>query len=105
MDRIPTLLALLEKNPTDDFLQHALALEYIKINKARDAVELFEKLLLRNPEYVGSYYHIAKLLVSLNRTQEAEGWYEKGLQAAKKAGDNHAFNELRAAYDELLEDM
>ena len=28
-------------------------------------------------------------------------WYEKGMAEAKKAGDNHAYNELRSAYEEL----
>jgi hypothetical protein len=27
--------------------------------------------------------------------------YEKGMAESKKAGDNHAFSELRGAYEEL----
>ena len=34
-------------------------------------------------------------------TDEAIKWYEKGMVEAKKAGDNHAFGELRGAYEEL----
>jgi hypothetical protein len=28
-------------------------------------------------------------------------WYEKGMEAAKQAGDKHALGELRSAYEEL----
>ena len=28
-------------------------------------------------------------------------WYEMGMEAAKKAGEKHAWNELKAAYDDL----
>jgi len=29
-------------------------------------------------------------------------WYERGMEAAKKAGDNKALGELRSAYEELI---
>jgi hypothetical protein len=31
-------------------------------------------------------------------------WYEKGMAAAKTAGEQRAYNELRAAYDDLVEE-
>ena len=49
-----------------------------------------------------SYYHLAKLLETLEERDAAIQWYEKGIEAAKKAGDNHALNELRAAYEDLI---
>jgi hypothetical protein len=41
--------------------------------------------------------------VQQQETESALSWYEQGLAAAKKAGDNHAWNELRAAYDDLMD--
>lgn len=102
MERIARILAFLEQNPTDNFLRHALALEYIKVGKLTEARELFEAVLTQSPDYVGSYYHLAKLLEQLNETALAIEWYEKGMNAAKLAGDNHALNELRAAYEDLI---
>lgn len=102
MDRITRILAFLEQNPKDNFLRHALALEFIKTGRLIEAKELFLAVLTDSPDYVGSYYHLAKLLVQLEETDAAIIWYEKGMDAAKKAGDNHALNELRAAYEELL---
>lgn len=102
MDKIPRILAFLEQQPKDNFLRHALALEYVKIGKLVEAKDLFEAILTDSPDYIGSYYHLAKLLEQLQETDLAIQWYEKGLEAAKAAADNHALNELRAAYEDLI---
>ena len=91
----------LEQDPADSFVQHALALEYIKAGDDVAAQKMFEDILQREPTYVGSYYHLAKLFERNGDTQAAIKWYEKGMEEAKKAGENHAYNELRSAYEEL----
>jgi len=101
MDRIIKLKEFLQANPRDSFLKHALALEYIKIEDDKTAREIFEEILTQDPGYIGSYYHLAKLLERTGDTNAAIQWYEKGMEAAKKAGDNHALGELRSAYEEL----
>ena len=101
MDRISKLKEFLKANPEDSFVQHALALEYIKLGNDEQARGLFEEILNREPGYIGSYYHLAKLLERNDKTEEAIKVYEKGMEEAKKAGDNHAFGELRGAYEEL----
>ena len=101
MDRIEKLKEFLKANPQDSFVQHALALEYIKLGDDEAAQSLFEEILNREPGYVGSYYHLAKLLERNDKTDEAIKWYEKGMEETKKAGDIHAFGELRGAYEEL----
>ena len=92
---------MLADNPADNFLQHALALEYIKLGNDADARKLFETILEREPGYVGSYYHLAKLLERIGETDNAIKIYEKGMEETKRVGDNHAFGELRSAYEEL----
>ncbi len=101
MERIKKLLEFLEKEGEDSFLEHALALEYIKIGREDDALGLFCKLLKRDPGYVGSYYHLAKLLERKGNYAEAMEVYVSGMKEAKKAGDQHAYNELMMAKDEL----
>ena len=98
MERIDKLKAFLQATPKDNFLRHALALEYIKIEDNQQARVLFEEILTESPDYIGSYYHLAKLLEKLEQTDLAIKWYEQGMEAAKKAKDNHAYNELQAAY-------
>ncbi|HEX6914441.1 MAG TPA: tetratricopeptide repeat protein [Chitinophagaceae bacterium] len=102
MDRIAKLKEFLKDSPEDNFLKHALALEYIKIQDDEAARTLFEEILTCSPGYVGSYYHLAKLHERNGRTREAISWYEKGMTAAKAAGDQHAYNELQAAWEDLV---
>ena len=92
---------MLESQPADPFLQHALALEYIKTGNEEAARLLFEEILNRDPGYIGSYYHLAKLFERTGETEAALEVYEKGMEAAKKAGENHALSELRSAWEEL----
>lgn len=101
MDRIEKLKEFLAAKPADSFVQHALALEYIKLGNDAEARLHFETLLNREPGYIGSYYHLAKLLERIGETGEAIKVYEKGMDEAKKAGDNHSLSELRSAFEEL----
>ena len=101
MDRVEKIKEMMRDNPTDSFLWHALALEYIKLGNDNDAKKLFESILENEPGYIGSYYHLAKLLERIGETNEAIRVYEKGMEEAKKAGDNHSLGELRSAFEEL----
>jgi Tfp pilus assembly protein PilF len=103
MDRIAKLKEFLTANPADSFVQHALALEYVKAGDDAEARKLFENILNRDENYIGSYYHLGKLL---ERNYEREGaikWYEMGMLKAKEVGDTHAYNELQAAWEDLAE--
>lgn len=101
MERIDKIQTMLKENPSDSFLQHALALEYIKIGDDEEAKKLFETILAREPGYIGSYYHLAKLLERQQNEQGAIAVYEKGMKEATSVGDQHAYNELRSALEEL----
>jgi Tfp pilus assembly protein PilF len=101
VERISKLKAFLAENPNDSFLQHALALECIKLGDEEQARDLFEEIINREPGYIGTYYHLAKLQERLGETDKAIQVYKKGMEEAMKAGDNHAYGELKGAYEEL----
>ena len=101
MNRIEQIKEMLIAHPGDSFLQHALALEYIKIEEDEKAKQLFQNLLQDDDSYVGSYYHLAKLLERNDRLDEAKEVYERGMLKAKECGDMHTYNELRTAYEDL----
>ena len=103
MSRIEKLLEYIKQNGKDSFLQHALALEYIKIDRDEEARNVFNELLLREPTYVGSYYHLGKLLERAGNFEKAKKIYERGKQEAKKAGDMHSYNELMGAKEDVEE--
>ena len=102
MDKITKLREYLQLSPQDNFLQHALALELIKNGDEAGARLLFESILQRDPSYTGTYYHLAKLLERTGEQELAVQWYEAGMKACKEAGDQHAYNELQAAYEDLI---
>ena len=103
MNRIDHLIEFLKATPNDSFLQHALALEYIKLNDEENAKMLFENILKNEPEYVGSYYHLGKLLERINDLDTAKSVYETGMRQAKLSKDNHSYNELQGALEDITE--
>ena len=103
MDRIEKLKTFLMSSPADSFLQHALALEYLKMGDDEGAKNLFEEILKREPGYIGSYHHLGKLLEKRGDTTEAIKVYVTGMAESRKAGDNHSYNELQAAHDDLVD--
>jgi len=103
MDRIAQIIEMLKSDPADSFLQHALALEYIKKGDDMAARSIFEEVLMRDAGYIGSYYHLAGLLERNGETDLAIQWYKRGMEAAKAAGEQKTYNELRTAYEALID--
>lgn len=101
MNRIAQLQEFLKESPEDNFLVHALALEYLKVGDEKKAIIYFEQNLASNPSYVATYYHYGKLLENGGKTEMAINIYSRGMEAAKAAGDQHAYSELRSVYEEL----
>ena len=104
MSRIDKLKEFLLADPNDPFVRHALALEYMKLGDIAAARKEWEELLAHDPEAVGSYYHLGKLLEGVGEVAPALAWYERGMAVARAAGEQRAYNELRSAYDELSEE-
>jgi tetratricopeptide (TPR) repeat protein len=100
--RIEQILQFLKTSPEDCFLLHALALENIKIGNEDEAQKVFEKVLQIDEKYVGTYYHLGKLLERKNLDDEAIKIYEKGIEIAKEKKDNHSKNELQGALDGII---
>lgn len=99
MDRISKLKEYLNTNGKDSFLQHALALEYIKAGNDEEAKDLFNEILKREPAYLGSYYHLGKLLERQGDINGAMHVYKTGMEVAQAANDSHSYNELKGAYE------
>lgn len=100
--RLQKIEEMLLAQPKDNFLRHALALENIKLGNDAIAKEIFESIITDDMQYVGSYYHLAKTLERLSLTENAIAVYEKGMEIAKQLKDMHSYNELQAAYEDLV---
>lgn len=103
MEKIHRIIELLEQYPSDNFLRHVLALEYVKAGDDGKARQLFQAILNEFPDQVGSYYHLAKLLERIGQKEEALKWYKLGMTESKKAKDNRTYNELQSAYEDLID--
>ena len=96
-ERLEQLKALLEESPKEPFLLFALAKEYEKLGEPETALRYYLHLAEHDPGYVGAYYHLGKLYEQMGETGLALQTYEKGIEAARRAGDQHAMGELAAA--------
>jgi Tfp pilus assembly protein PilF len=101
-ERIEKLQQFLKTSPNDCFLNHALALEYVKAGNEDLAQQYFERNLSHDPNYVATYYHLGKLLERVGRVTEAISTYEQGMSIAKAVKDMHSYNELQAAHEDLV---
>jgi Tfp pilus assembly protein PilF len=100
MDRIGKLKEYMKTAGKDSFLQHALALEYVKAGNDPEAKALFNEILRREPTYLGSYYHLGKLLERMGDLPKAMRVYTRGMEIADAASDHHAYGELQAAFED-----
>lgn len=98
MDRLDQLKAFLAENPNDSFIRYAIALEYIKKGDNENGRSSFETLVKNDPDYVGTYYHLAKLYKKMGLSEEAGNCYKEGIEIATKINDMHALGELKNAY-------
>ena len=94
---------MLEKEPNDDFLNYALAVELEASGNLEEAINQLQKLLNRNAEYLGAYYKLGKLLEESGQGEKALKIYEDGLALANKQNNKKAAGELSEAIW-LLED-
>jgi len=102
LDRIKQIKTFLNATPKDEFLNFALAIEYVSLGDFDEALLLFKKLLVINPDYFATYYHLGKLYEKIGQPTKAQLIYEKGLDVTIRLNEKHANRELRGAYDELM---
>jgi tetratricopeptide (TPR) repeat protein len=96
-DRLLQLLEMLEESPGDPFLLFAAAKEYELLEDPEQALDYYRLLLDTEPDYVGLYYHLGKLLEKEGQTAAALEIYQKGMEIAAAQQDRHAYNELAGA--------
>ncbi len=88
---------MLEKEPGDDFLNYALAVELEATGKKREAIEQLNKLLAHNADYLGAYYKLGKLWEESGEDARALEVYNKGLELAQRLNNKKAAGELSEA--------
>lgn len=91
----------LTKNPNDAFTRYGIALECVKEGDLPAAESHFQALLRSNPDYVPGYQMYAQTLAQNDRAEEAKTILAEGIQAAIRAGNQHARSEMEGLLTEL----
>lgn len=105
INRLEKLLEFAAQEPNDAFLKYALATEYLRLQNTDKALEYYQNLTQNHPDYVGTYYHLGKLLETLNQKHEALQIYQRGMDTARKKKDQHALNELMGVFNMLYDEL
>jgi predicted Zn-dependent protease len=88
-------------DPDDSFSRYALALELEKEQRPDDAIARLQEVVARDENYVAAYYHLGRMLAKAGKDQEALAIYQRGVEAAGKAGDQKTRNEILEAIEML----
>ncbi|MCB0660437.1 MAG: hypothetical protein KDC04_05855 [Saprospiraceae bacterium] len=100
-DRIQQLIKLRETDPIDSFVSYALALEYFKVGDFHLSEQIFSDLMVKDPEYVGIYFHFGRLYEAMDDKEKAKKVYQQGILICKKLNDIHSLSELTSALQNL----
>lgn len=103
--KIKQLARQIKHNPGDSFSKFALALEFRKQGEFKKARILFEDILSSDPDYVGVYYHLGKLYEALDRLDDAQTLYQKGIPIANEQNEQRTEKELKEALQQLETEM
>jgi predicted Zn-dependent protease len=101
MDKIATLTEILQQDPHNAFARYGLAMEYSGRGNTGAAISEFDRLRADHPEYVAGYFMAAQTLARLGRQADAKQRLVDGIACARRAGNQHALNEMQAMLDEL----
>ncbi len=90
------------EEPHEPFNGYALAMEYLSTDTPK-ALELFEMLYREHPDYLPTYYQLAKLYLESAAYSKAEEVYLKGMDLARQQSNSKTEKELKGAY-QILKD-
>jgi len=91
----------LAKNPDDAFTRYGMALECVKEGDLPAAESHFKALIQANPDYVPGYQIYAQTLAQNDRAEDAKIVLTQGIQAAIRAGNQHARSEMEGLLADL----
>ena len=86
--------AMLAKEPADQFLRYALAMELEKEGEHQSSLDIFRGLMEDPQPHVPSFLMAAQHLAKHGRVAEARGTLRSGTEAARQQGNSHAAGEM-----------
>ena len=100
-DKLQKLQQMLEMEPRDAFLLYGMGMEYKKLTDYARAIEHFDRVIEVDPNYCYAYFQRGQTHELLGQSEAASASYRAGIEAAERARDAHAKEELTAALEML----
>jgi Tfp pilus assembly protein PilF len=101
--RLDQLKSMLDNDSENSFLNYALSLEYNKAGDLKMAIDVLEKLLEKEPSYLGAYYQLAKFHIQNADGSNAVNVLERGQKVAQNQGDQKTLGEILQLLAEIEE--
>jgi predicted Zn-dependent protease len=101
MDKVAMLTEILAQNPDDAFARYGLAIEKANNNDIAGALENFDLLIAKHPDYTAGYQMAGQTLAKAGRTEEARERLLGGIESARRTGNSHAAREMQALLDDM----
>ncbi len=99
--RLETLRSLIAQDPANSRFRYMLAMETANSGDLAAAAQVFEEVLVHDPDYSAAYFHGGQTLEKLGRVDDARSIYQRGIDATTRTGDAHTRSELQGALDML----
>jgi len=95
--RIEVLAEAAAKDPKNAFARYGLAMELARLGRDEEAAKAFRALAADLPDYVPAYFQAGRHSEKIGDTEAARDFYRRGIEAATRAGNQHAREEIEAA--------
>jgi tetratricopeptide (TPR) repeat protein len=86
---------MLARGRDDALLRFSLGSEYLKAGDADQAVTHLARAVELNSGYSAAWKLYGKALLAAERTSEAAGAWQAGIEAARRQGDKQALKEMQ----------
>ncbi len=92
---------MLQDSPEDEFLNYALAMEFVSSGRTEDALSAFRRVLKFDAQNSAAWFQQAQVLAGMERVDEAREAAREGIAAAKARGEQHAAEEIGGFLESL----
>ncbi len=100
-DKIASFKEILAQNPDDAFARYGLAMEHRQRGEGDLALEQFDELRKRHPDYTAGHQMAAQTLLAEGRIHEAEQRLQIGIASARRTRNQHALAEMEGMLNDL----
>ena len=95
------LKQILREFPDEALPRYSLALEYSNSGEHQQAMNEFQNLFAKHPDYTAGYLMAAQVATKMNDREAARRMLTTGIASAQRTSNGHAESEMQAMLDTL----